>query len=428
MIESRPVAKLAFVSYEFSERIIGGSIRSIGFARNLPQFGWEPYIITASDPTEQPPITRERIRYVGSPDKKLSGGIKVDHGDSVLRAPRGLLRLLAPLKRLLPLERQLLWLPALRRSVNDAALENVEVVLSTVAPYTSLATGHWLARRYGVPHVVDLRDDWQDRFRIENRSWINRVLLDKFVLAILRKSAAVLVVSPLTYTRLKKLGVAVHLVYNGFDESDFADVSLDAPTILGDGPVTVLHAGWLGEFRAIGPVLEAMEAVATERDPSGGIVFRFRQMGLIDEQARATLARSYRGVEIEIVGQQNHRDARDAMLQTDLLLAIPGDQIPAAVSGKLFEYARSRRPTLLVAREGAARDVARTLGMRFVADPGDKHAIASMLMDVVNAKRAGTLKTHSCPERLASFTRQESARKLAAILDSIVDRSATTRR
>ncbi len=411
--------RYAFVAYDFGERISGSSARAIGFARNSSAFGWSPEVITASPLDEHPQLDDCSISYVPSPERSFSGGIHQSSDDGTLRPPRGLLKLAAPLKALVPLERQLTWVPNFKRALASVPLEHVDAVVTTVAPYASLVPGCWLADRLRVPHVVDLRDDWQDRFRIEKRTWLNRKLLSTYMERTLRRAAAVLVVSPVTQERLNRLGINTHLVYNGYHEEDFDQVALTPQFVSTAGELKVLHAGWLGSFRSMQSVFDAMEAVVIEMNGEEG--FSFTQMGLVDLESQASLTKTYTGLSIRHVQQQPREVAIAEMLQSDVLIVVPGTNIPAAISGKLFDYLRSRRPILMVAGEGAARDLGNKVGLRYMCSPDDSESIKSVLRRLLEDKRLGKLMTGSTAENIADFSRSESARQLAGILDNVVE-------
>ena len=428
MVAEAELKRFLVVSYEYSARIAGGSVRVVGFARHAPAFGWTASVVTATPAEDQPDICDINVITVPSVDGRFGGGIQATDDSGRLNPPGRLLRLLSPLKFWIPLERQALWLPRMLRQLGRQDTAGVRAVVVTSPPYVVLWAGRRLARRIGVPLIVDLRDDWVDRFAIEKRSVLNRALMHRFMNQMLRSAEAIVVVSPDTQDRLIKAGYTVHWIPNGFDEDEFVDIAIDAPLIGGDGPLTVVHTGWLGGFRSCRPVLDAMARIVREQGPRVDPVFRFKQMGLIDEHEIAVLAEVREGVDVVIEGQRSRTEAIKAMATADVLLVVPGTNIPAAVTGKIFEYYRARRPILLVARTGAATRLASEIGLRYVCAPDDVDGIVSTLRELLVEKRNGTLRTRSSTGGLERWERTNGARALADVLDSVAgsDGSAAT--
>lgn len=422
MMPQKEEASCLLLSYDFSERIMGGSVRMVKFARYLPAHGWTPQVVTASPPDEHPALPSGRIHYVPSWERRFGGGITVGpDGQGVLGQNPAWLRRLAGLKTLLPLERQAAWFPALRRALPALlAAGPVRVVVSTAAPYVMLLFGQWLARRLGVPHVVDIRDDWQDRYRIERRSWLNRAGLDAYAGSVLRHADAVITVSPPIVRRLEAYGTPVHFIPNGYDEADFAGVPMAAEPVPSGGPLRLMHLGWLGDFRSAAPLLDSLRTLI-ERDPALRDAFRFEQYGLIDPGQKRLLEAA--GPMVRVHPQMPHEAALRRMCEADVLVVIPGSGIPAALTGKVFEYLRARRPILLWAGDGAAQDLAAEVGMRWAVREGDTVALTRALEEMLVLKRAGRLRTHTDPARIREFARERGAARLASILDAVTGRS-----
>jgi len=391
-------------------------------ARTLPDFGWTPHVLTASPPDEHPPIADGTVTHIRSSERGFGGGIRIgESGASTLGQSPTWLRGLDPLKAFLPLERQLTWFPSFFKQAESGVNgREIRAVVTTAAPYVCLLLGHWLSRKLQVPHIVDIRDDWQDRFRIERRSALNRILMEAYAGHVLREATAVTTVSGPLAKRLRDYGTPVRIIPNGYVEADFTNIPMAVTPVPSSGPLRMVHMGWLGDFRSIEPVLSCLQQLRAEGCTGKDICFE--QFGLIEENQE----RLMRGASLEdmvrIYRQVDHHEAVDEMKRADVLLAIPGSGISAAVSGKLYEYLRVRRPILLYAGKGAAMDLAKNVGLHWQVNEGDQDGLVRSIRDLIRRKRTGTLSTNT--HDISQFERKNGVKKLANILNQSVVRSA----
>ncbi|MFT4604168.1 MAG: hypothetical protein ACI9W4_000896 [Rhodothermales bacterium] len=408
-----PRGCIGMIVYEWSRIHMGGSIRAITFARVLARRGWRLEVFTASPPEEWPEAVKEvTVHHIPSRERSYGGGISVDHGRGELGGNPAWLRALSGLKRLLPLERQLAWYPEFWRTVPDLCrAAGVDRVLTIVAPNVMMPLGHRLSGRLKVPHVIDLRDDFADRHAVEPITRSYQRLLNTYGQYYLRRASAVTVVSPVTRNRLHALNIPATVVMNGYVEDHFAGVKWAAPAARPGGPLRVLHLGWLGDFRSIEPLLAAVSGLANSED------VRIDQYGFIDPRQAQLLADA--ACQTEIHPQVPHSEAIRLMQEADVLLAIPGDRVPAAMTGKLFEYFRSRRPVLLVTGQGAARELGQTAGMRYLCDPGNIAGLQRTIEEMMAAKAAGMLHTESDPAFVRTLDREIGAERMDVVLGEV---------
>ncbi|NNE69522.1 MAG: glycosyltransferase [Rhodothermales bacterium] len=405
--------RLAVLVYEWSTHLMGGSIRAMTFVRWLANSGWRVTVFTATPPEEWPETMEGvTVHHVPSPERQLGGGISAEGGSQLKRNPTWL-KALGSIKSLLPLERQLSWYPGLWRAVPGiCARESVQALLTVVAPNVLMPIGHHLARRVGIPHVIDLRDDFADRKHVESITGSYQALLNRYGHRYLRQAAAVSVVSPVTRKRLAGIGIESRVVMNGYVEGHFAHLPWEASPVPSDGPLRIMHLGWLGDFRSIAPLVRAIDGF---QDPGA---VRIDHYGLIDPGQEAILTAA--ACPTQVHPQVPHGEAVALMAQSDVLLAIPGDRVPAALTGKLFEYLRTRRPVMLLAAPGAARELGHAAGILAVCDPRDVKGIRSKLEHLLESKRDGVLRATADPEFVRKLDREAGARKMEALLARVI--------
>jgi len=209
------------------------------------------------------------------------------------------------------------------------------------------------------------------------------------------------------------------VVENGFDEESFSGFDADvAREPLRPGAITLLHSGmvypWERDptqfFMAIAKIVDAGDV----RD--GELVVRFRAAGY-DDRLRA-LATEF-GIErfIELLPPIPYRAALEEMLRADALLVLQAANCNEQIPAKLYEYLRSGRPIVaLTDPVGDTAGVARAAGVTAIAPLDSTVDIATLLVRVIAALRAGTAALPSA-DYVAAASRRGRARELAALLD-----------
>ncbi len=412
---------VGILAYDFSTRIMGGSIRIIAFAKALADNGHPVYVFTASAKPEWPDIEGVAIHFASSLEKRASGGLHSSGADSVLRKPRGFARFAKMLQHVVPVERQWIWC---KQSFTNAykffSDASIDTLLSTSSPYEVLKFGNALASRLRIPHIADIRDDWEDRNRIDSISQFAKRARSRSLMREVKNAHEVVVVSPVTQRRFRdEMEVDTSLILNGYCESDFRNVPTSAQTIVRGESLLIRHLGWLGSFRSMRPILDALEILSRE---SPGIVedIRFEQIGLVEETEISLVEGSGHKRQFVFRPQVSHKTYLDLLQTSDVLLCIPGNNIPAAISGKLFEYYRARRPVLLLAEPGsAAHSLGEKIGLRWMAAPTDAFGIAQCFREMHQQKRTGSLRTNSTEDCLSDYSRESGAQMLCDIVARI---------
>lgn len=416
---------LLFIAYMFPPFANSGTRRSLEFANNLPDYGWQPTVISFANPK---PRDRD--------DKLLD---EVRPGTRVLPVPHASGRWARNLGRLVPTSlRQrvvegLTWrLDQLWAVPDDAATWRSEAVaaalqahretpfdaiLATGSPWTSFLVAHDVAKRTGLPYVLDYRDPWRPSNTVawETESRLQRWFSPRLERMAAAKAAAVVTTTEtLTRTMQKDNGRDdMQCITNGFVPADFA--GLPAPP--GDGLVRVSYTGvWRPGY---GPDL-LYQALKRLKESGAPGLERLR----VDTAGFPPGPAKEFGVQ-DIVhehGRVTHATALRLMTESDMVF-LPvsnGFFAMASLPGKLFEYVGSGRPILAATLPGS--EVARVIedvgGGRLVL-PDDVEAAAGVLADLC-AGRGLTGFSTPRPERVFAYTRAATAQQMARILDKAV--------
>jgi hypothetical protein len=169
---SRELRRVLIVAYHFPPRAGGGVLRPLRWTKYLPEFGWQPIVLTAqSHPSDwtDPDLSRE------IPASAVVCRTAHVHPKSIEEFLlwiwrlfwRGRLRFIArriePYKvmRWLVPDAHFSWLlPGLREGRRLIRRYQASVILSTAPPHTAYLIGPWLRSCTGIPFVADYRDPW----------------------------------------------------------------------------------------------------------------------------------------------------------------------------------------------------------------------------------------------------------------------------
>jgi glycosyltransferase involved in cell wall biosynthesis len=135
--------------------------------------------------------------------------------------------------------------------------KEVDVILATGSPFASFRLAKRLSDRLGCPYVLDYRDPWSGNPHVVKAGRKSTI---KEEARLLKDAAAVTIVSrswALALDRRFNLGKKLHVVANGFDPEELADVE---PYDFGHFAI-VYAGGFYPPKRVISPVMAALRLV-----------------------------------------------------------------------------------------------------------------------------------------------------------------------
>ena len=434
--------KVLFVAYYFPPAGGSGVQRVLKFVKYLPEFGWQPVVLTARgadyptlDPTleaEVPPGVQVIRTWIVEPYalyRKLTGREAAQHLDvAVLSRGEGEQQKLA--ERFSEWVRRTFFIPDARAGWTPFATAaglrvladpEVRAVVSSAPPYTTHVIGlklHTLTRK---PWVADFRDSWVDWVSAPRRKGLPRRVDLTLEGLVLRKATRVVTVTrgvaeDLLSRHPEARDARWRLIPNGFDAADFAGVE-PAPR---DSRLTLIYTGSLYGARRPTTLLEAVRALA-ERSPEALSDLRLVFVGRIADALREELLAGPWAQAVEIHEYVPHRESVARLLAADVALLFI-DDTPAnkgIVTGKLFEYLGARRPVLAFAPpNGDAAELIRQLDAGWVVRPGDTASAARVLEEIYRRWKRKALRPLSA-EKVRPFERRELTRKLAQLLDEV---------
>lgn len=346
-------SKVLMIALEYPPCQSAGVQRTLKFTEQLPQFGWEPLVLTANnrsylklDESQDVPQNIEVQRAFGldvsrhlAIKGKYFGGLSVPdrYSSWVIGA---VVKGLAMIKRHKP---RVIWSTYPVPSAHLIAFILSKMTQTPwVADYRDPAPFHYFPGDYGRVHR------WVDRKVIENA---NKVVFATEPMKMLYQSQ---------YSELSNDRVAV--IENGFNEAVFEPLleklqsdQVPERTHLKGNQLQLLHSGALyPNGRNPEPLFKALahyHDAKTDDMPSIKVSFRGSQSTPEYDSLVSKLK-----IEdfVEFLPPIPYEASIQEMTQADALLLIQGGVFHYQIPGKAYEYIASRKPVLALTSEGGA--------------------------------------------------------------------------
>jgi glycosyltransferase involved in cell wall biosynthesis len=295
------------------------------------------------------------------------------------------------------------------------------VVISSGPPHDAHVAAAEVARRAGLPLVLDLRDPWGGTS--PTTSLLDRVYADPLSVVAeagaISAAAAVIMNTEaarrLMQSRYPDRASRVHAIPNG---SDLAPIPR-AAVVDTSAPFTLVHTGTLYLDRDPRPFLQAI-ARLVEHDGLTSRELRVVFMGLDAIIAQRPLAAWAADLGLAGIFEQRPFGARAAaqalLAEAHMTVAFQGAN-PTQVPGKIYEYASY--PAWLMALAGHDSATAEVLAgsSAIIHDLSDIDAIEASLHRCIAAHRRG--EQPDAVNADGRFSRSRQAQSLTAILDTV---------
>lgn len=424
-----------------------GALRTVKFAKYLPDFGWQPVILTvaqsdsfmqdASLLDELPPSTPiyrarswEPINAARVKQTTERLGVNKSTGNGGLK--QKLIARLKPLYFALRIpDDKIGWLPlGTRLGQRVMAEEAIDLIWATAPPYTAFLIGAGLKRASHKPFIVDYRDEWSSmQYQDYPTNPFTTFLNAQLERRVLRQSDYLVTANPGMADNLYRAHLLTVMtpqvdIMNGFDDADYVKDG----TLAHDGRFTIVYTGTLyGErrsphyfLRGLAQFLIAVPTARTRLRVCFVGTYYEQHVRLVEELGLTDV--------VEFVGMVSHHEATQYQLMADLLLLIVGNGPGSHVvfTGKLFEYLGARRPILALAPlDGpAARLIAET-ATGYTVDSEDTVGIGRQLEQIYGAWQAQRFVYQPHTALVNQYSRRAATQKLAGIFDEVLDQRPT---
>lgn len=399
--------RVLLLAQAFPPTMNAGVFRPLSWARRAEARGWAMSVVTF-----EPPADARRV--------SAWMGERVPASVQVTRLPRTF----PPVYWRLGAE--LAEFVQSARVFFDAALkgERPDVVVATGPVFFPFLAATWLAEHWGVPLVLDYRDEWS---QMPNPAFSGMPFAKRLEARCLKRADLVLMTTESQCEAMTRIfpqvnAAKLRFVPNGWDAEEWVDVAAPAPAAAGDER-TIAFLGELRDHNGAADLVPAFEQVFRRR-PDLARRFRLRLIGWIAPKAAAHIGRSPFRDRISVEGAVDKREALATMVASDVLLMPLDAAYHRYIPGKLYEYVASGRPILTMGVEdGEVTRIVDSLGAGVCVPRYDADRLEQAL-DVLLGRPAETWDTPERRDWVAGRERAAVADRFYDLLDSLTQRAA----
>jgi glycosyltransferase involved in cell wall biosynthesis len=427
------IKKVLLIAYYFPPRPGSGSVRPMGLAKYLPNFGWEPLIMTVRLPGPVPKgvevVETDYVDILGNfkgwlgfkqhLTLKKQLGIPVGkHG-----ATRPLLsRVISRMRSVIAFpDKEVGWVKfAVQEGKRLLAKEDIEAIISTSPPVTAHLIARKLKAISGKPWIADLRDPWtQNHYKHYGvfRNFIER----KLEIRTLSQSDALVTAHPFLVDRLKELKENKRICWipNGFDPDSFPKKQLQEKN-------HKFIMTYTGHLRRGTRDPELLLQTVSELITSGELKrtqIEVRFLGPFESWLLGYVEKYNLQDVVKIEGPVPMGEALRQQVESSLLLILTWDNPQEAhiYPGKVFEYLGAKRPILAIGGPGGVVKelLQKTQAGVHVSSLPD---LRKVLLEYYRTYQThGTIPYHAVEEEVRKYTQEAMADRFAQVLNEITD-------
>ncbi len=425
--------KILIITYYWPPCGGAGVQRWLKFSKYLPEYGWEPFVLTA-DPayTEFPAIDNSLEDDIHPSVKvyktkavnyfRMGRRKKADKGNAGSQPTVNDIK-----NRLARFIRGNFFIPDPRKGWNKYAFnkaveiiqkEGISIMASTGPPHSTHLIALKLKKKYPwLKWVSDFRDPWTDiyYYKYFYGTLPARIIDKKYEREVVLISDKILTIGEgmksLISSKYRDAEEKITVITNGYDEADFHNLRTEKRK---SNKIIITYVGSISDLYPA----DTLYKVLGDRLSLGKSDFILRFIGNVSDRNRKHIERKGLLDNVEIHPYTTHKEAIQYMLSADiLLLVIPEHKNNGIIiTGKLFEYIRARVPVLFLGPlSGDAAKILRELNYEYSYDPYDYEGLR-YFMD----SSAGTLRNPENNRSISRFERKQLSSKLAEVLTGIV--------
>jgi len=418
--------RVLIITYYWPPSGGAGVQRWLKFSKYLPQFGWEPCILTVDpeyatfpaldtslekDIAEKTKIYRTKATdwfrlYERDKSKIPSGGFATNMDDSF----KGKLSRFIRGNFFIPDPRRGWNSHAFKKACELIVKDDIKHIITTSPPHSTQLIGLKLKKRFpDVKWIADLRDPWTDIYYYDlfYPSFIARKIDLGYENAVLRHADIITTVgTSLGRYFESKVPEAAHkikIVHNGYDETDFENVAYSIPD-----KFTISYTGTLSESYPIDGFIKAIGDLIGKGDK-----LNLKFTGHISDKVKEKFVSVIGNENLEFIPYSDHKTIIAQMLSSSMqLLVLANDkQNRSFLPGKLFEYIASGKPVLCLGPvNGDTAVILEKGGFGKCFDYYDNTGISDFISGSIDT---GVTATKTLP---SEFSRRNLTMKIASLL------------
>ncbi len=426
--------KVLVITYYWPPSGGGGVQRWLKFTKYLPEFGWEPIVLTPSNPSvleQDPSLQKEisnsvniikipiwepysvasRLFNVQAIPKQGIVSTSKSNKFSMLTWIRG--NLLIP-------DARIFWRKSARKKAMELIeKEGIDLVVTTGPPHSLHLIGLDLKRKCAIKWISDFRDPWSEWDILDQMKLtkITRGAHQKLERKVIESADGTITVSHAWADEFsKKYQKSIKVITNGFEKGDIAPFDKTKPE-----KFRISHFGLINEYRNVAVLWDALVQMCNENQEFNKDLKLFLA-GNIEQSILDGLLKSELADKIEIAGYLPHNALSEAYRKTAVFLLLSNNSKNAKghIPGKIFEYLYFGRVVLAFCDpDGDVAHIINSSNSGIVLGNNDRGKIKEVIEGLYNNFKRGTISTEQ--KDVSKYDRRNLGRELAAYFDQITE-------
>lgn len=419
--------KVLIIAYYFPPLGGSGVQRTLKFVKYLPQFGWQPTVLTVGN-TAYYAKDESLLKEIESLDIRIIRTQSTDP-NSILHKKKDIVKMPKErTRRVLNFISDIFFIPdnkigwkrhAVKAASEVLAKEKFDVLFATAPPATDFLIGVELKKRFKVPLVVDYRDSWLSYPFKFFPTPLHRYIHFRKEKHVLHKSDMITV----THRRVKEEILTRHrflrhddvtILPHGFDPED---LQVDNPGVLPYiEKMRITYSGMFYGTKTPVYFLQALAKVFKENPQMRGRIeacfvglFRPEHINLINQLGLQN--------SVNLLGYLEHKESVRYLLASDVLWMVMQDDWETP--GKIFEYIGTKKKILGCVPKGYIRSIIEEAGGDCV-EPTNVNAIAGKIVDLYQQYERNELKG-ARPDVAERYNRMKLTGELAKIFTKFLE-------
>jgi Glycosyltransferase Family 4 len=427
--------KVLIVIYYWPPAGGAGVQRALKFVKYLPQFGWEPVVLTVTNPDS--PVDDASLlkdipegvkvyktkslepfeiykKFIGKKsNSKIPGDVLVSKGNqSIKEKIANWIRL----NVFIP-DAKIGWKYfAVKEGLKIIEKENIDLIFTTSPPHTVQLIGKSLAAKSGLRWIADFRDPWMEIVYYQNvkRSWLTTKIDSWLEQNVFSKADAVITISNdmIRLFKTKAMKQLFYLIPNGFDESDFNDYNKTK-----NENFTISYTGSISKDRVPYILFSALDKLINN-DELKNISLNFA--GRYCPEFNDEIKKFNLDNIADLKGFVPHKESTQILQNADVLLLVV-DNVPdnkGFLTGKLFEYMGTKKPIFAIGPvDGDAHNFLKESNSGTMVNYSDVDGAYNLLKEMYsNWVKNSSPYTYE----IEQFSRKNLTKKLAEVFEEII--------
>ncbi|MDZ7370381.1 MAG: glycosyltransferase [candidate division KSB1 bacterium] len=418
--------RLLILSYYFPPLGLGGTQRIAKFVKYLPQFGWQPTVVTvkpilywAEDESLSADVADAEIVRTESWDpQRLLARLGKKRTGAPSGTEQGLFGTFN--RKLMPLlfqpDVKILWRFHALAAVKALARQKpYDALLTTSPPHSTHLIGRRAAALFKLPWLADFRDGWAGSHVVSEPNELARRRNLRLQRRVVASADAIVACSKAILERLlpeadrNKKG---WVITNGYDPEDFA-IDPKPKNVR----FTLCYSGTVNRWADPEPFLKGL-AWAMTMKPALQNKVRVLFVGL-DMSGNLADKVKAEGLQncVELLGHRPHREAVSFVRVADgLLLLVDAEPSDTFIPGKTFEYIGAQKPMFVVSNSRPTNELLREYRRAVIVTTRQPEEIARRLIEFIDSPPQAGVQDDAFVQ---TFDRRRQSALLAQILDKI---------